>query len=111
MDEATQQKLEPRLIEHLQLSRSEGGEYVTQCLEEAHQLVTDYVGKGVTVPDSVLERAVIETAANLFWRREAQHGIATFGGGESDVQTVHISTDPLRIARPLLARYMPPVIA
>lgn len=110
MNSETQLKLEERLREHLQLSRSEGGEYVTSCLLEAHQLVTDYVSTA-TVPTEILHRAIIETAANLFWRREAQHGIATFGGGETDVQTVHISTDPLREARPLLAQYMPPVIA
>ncbi|WP_328530772.1 hypothetical protein OG984_06455 [Nocardioides sp. NBC_00368] len=89
------------------------GEYdilLTSCLAEAEVLVSSLVGSAV-IPQVILDRAVLEVAADLFNRRNAPNGItsqqfATFNGvGTSPVR---INRDPLAAAYPLLKRWITP---
>lgn len=98
--------LADRLARHVQATKRTDS-YVSECLDEAADLVTDYLSAAAKdVPTSVLNRAVIEVGADLFWRREARNGIMTFdGGGDAGIETARVSADPLRAARPLLDRW------
>lgn len=74
--------------------------YITTCTKEALALVEQYVGE-TFVPAIILTRAVVETAADLFWRRNAQNGIAQFDNGEG-LELMRIGADPMHAARILL---------
>lgn len=85
-------------------------EYILDCTQEAIDLVDVHIGAVQDIPQTARSRAIIETATELFWRRNAQNGIATFGNGES-LETVRIGADPMRAARVILAPWLGPPIA
>lgn len=78
--------------------------YVRDCLAEAHALVTQLIGS-CDVPDAITARAIVEAAADLYWRRQARNGISTY---ESDgaLEIVRIGNDPRRSARAILAPWL-----
>lgn len=78
-------------------------EFVQQCWDEAYALVSAFVG-GVDIPQSVGDRAVLETASELFHRRNAPNGIAQFAA--FDGSPVRVARDPMTPAYPILARVM-----
>ncbi len=97
-------RLAARLAAHVGTSRD--GDDLRAHIEEAEALVMHHVGtRSSSVPGPILERAIIECAGDLFWRRRARNGIATF---ESDgaLETVRIGSDPLRSAKTILAPWM-----
>lgn len=100
---STVEELKPKVA--AQAKAGQANEYITACTEEALALVTKYIGPAQGVPKSIADRAVIETAAELFWRRNAQNGIAQFGDGES-LSLMRIGSDPLRPARNLLREWL-----
>lgn len=74
---------------------------LTDCLAEGQALVDAYVGASV-VPTSLLDRAYLEVAADLWNRRSAPNGIANQQFATPD----GISSAPIRIARdPMQAAY------
>lgn len=80
-------------------------ELVSACLGEARGLVT--VGVGTTwtdPPTEVLDRAIIEVAADLYHRRATRLGVAGFA--DNDLNPVRITRDPMASARPILAPYL-----
>lgn len=85
-------------------SYDEDVEYLTSCLGEARGLVSDFIGTAV-VPEPVLDRAVLETAAALFGRKGGQGGLAGFNG---DGTPVFHAKDPLNSVYPMLRRYVMP---
>lgn len=96
-------KLIDRLAKHLQTSTTDG--LVESCLDEAHHLVLGLVGTR-QVPKPIHERALIECAADLYWRREARAGLASFDGIDGTTETVHIRRDPLDGARDILGPWL-----
>jgi hypothetical protein len=82
---------------------AEDSEFVQQCWDEAYALVSAYVG-GNDIPQAVGDRAVLETASELFHRRNAPNGIAQFAA--FDGSPVRVARDPMTPAYPLLARVM-----
>lgn len=83
-------------------------EFLTGCAHEAVELVDTLTGTAATsVPASVLHRARIEVAAELFHRKQARSGVTTFDGGpESGPEIVRVGNDPLRAVRPILRPYL-----
>lgn len=81
--------------------------FVVSVTSEAVALVDQHIGRTASVPGPVRTRAVVEVAAELFWRQQARNGLATFDGGEAGPEVVHIGTDPLRAVRPILRPYLP----
>lgn len=80
--------------------------YLVECVTSAQSLVDTHVGTA-TVPASVRARAVVEVAAELYWRMQARNGVTEFGGGaEAGPELVRIGNDPLRAIRPLLRPYL-----
>lgn len=98
MEEAEVTALVQRVASHAKTSTTDA--YVRECTEQGIELVDQYIG-GATVPQAMYERAIIETAADLFWRRNAQSGIAQFQSGEG-LELMRIGADPLHAARIIL---------
>lgn len=86
-----------------------GKEFVHECTEEAAALVQAHIG-AKNVPEVVARRAVIKTAANLYWQRGAQNGVAVFGDADT-LQTVRVGLDPMRDARAILNPFLGVAIA
>lgn len=86
-------------------------EVLTRTLATANSLVSTYAGSA-TIPDTVLDEAVLAVAAEVFSQRNAPNGVlnqqypSADGGG---LMPVRIGADPLRPAYPLLALYVDPV--
>ena len=98
----TDELLASRLARHVGASRAD--EHVTECLTEAQALIDHHIGKR-DIPKPVLERAIIECGADLFWRRQARNGIAAFES-DGELGAVRINRDPLLSVRALLAPYL-----
>jgi len=75
----------------------------TPVLPVAEALVAAHVG-AADVPETVLDRAVLEVASELFHRRNAPSGIAQFGAADGTV--VRVARDPMVAAYPLLAPWV-----
>lgn len=118
------------LAAHVGTAPGEATELLTSCLAEADALVAKYnvreswvtgatPGTSVRVPgvyvatdapEVIVDRAVIEVAADLFHRRNAPNGIvnAQFAGFDGAPAAVRISRDPLAPAYPILRRWVTP---
>lgn len=59
----------------------------------------------VVVPETVVDRAVLEVAAELFHRKQTKNGISQFATVDTP-SPMRIARDPLVAARPLLAPYL-----
>lgn len=86
-----------------------GDAYVASCLAEATQLVTDLVGHVSGVPGVVINRAILETGAELYHRRQARLGVAQLGADE--LAPIRVARDPKLTARAILGDYLGPGIA
>jgi hypothetical protein len=108
MDPAT---LATRLAQHVGATRAGADRetYLKSCATEAIDLVTQIVGQR-EVPKSILERAMVEAGADLYWRQQARNGVATYES-EGALETVRVGLDPSRSARAVLAPWLGPVIA
>lgn len=85
--------------------------FVNECAAEAVDLIEHYIGPARGIPDSVLTRAALEVAADLYHRRTARNGIAGFDESEIGSSPMRINRDPLAPARPILAPFLGPAIA
>jgi hypothetical protein len=83
--------------------------FVTECEAEAAALVDNRIGAVATVPVAVRDKAVLEVAADLYWRRSSRNGIA--GLDAVEVAPLRINRDPMAAATPILAPFLGPVIA
>jgi hypothetical protein len=83
---------------------------INACLDESVLLVDKYVGEA-TVPEAILDRAYIVTAADLYYRRQAPNGVMNqqFVGVDGIPTTpVRIARDPMSQAYGLLRRWVLP---
>lgn len=92
------------LAEYVQADPTAQAAFLARCVSEANDLVTGYAG-AAGVPEAVLDRAVLETAADLFYRRSTRNGVADFEGIDG-LQPIRVNRDPLAAAYPLLRRYV-----
>lgn len=98
------QKLTERLAAQVSASRTDG--HLATCVVEAAALLSDLVGdRREEIPDELYDLALIECAADLYWRRQARNGIATFDGVDG-IETVNVRRDPLTGSRDVLAHYL-----
>lgn len=83
------------------------GEYITECLDEAKALVNGLLGSAKeSVPNPVVDRATLSTAANLYYERQTKLGIIGIGGYDGDAQPVRAAKDPLSKARAILGPWV-----
>lgn len=81
---------------------------ITSALSTAEALVKVHVG-AATVPSEITDRAVLEVASELFHRKNAPNGISQFQ--DFNAAPVRVARDPMVAAYPLLAPFVPPVVA
>lgn len=83
-----------------------GDTYPQQCLTEAVALVDGLLGVGAAArtPEAVKDRAVLETAATLYYSRTTRLGV--IGLGEIDAQPIRAAKDPLSKARVIVGPYL-----
>lgn len=102
-------RLTDALAQYVQAPASDP--YLASCAATATDMVVAHCGPAVIdVPRRVLDRAVLEVAANLYHRR------ATLGGvtGLEDTETTmgeSVPRNPMTPAYPILRPYMWPAIA
>jgi hypothetical protein len=83
--------------------------FLESCADEAVALVARHAGTDIVViPVSVLTRAYVEVASELYNRRSAPNGITQFAA--PDGSAVRVARDPLVAAYPLLSPFMRPGI-
>ena len=88
-------------VQHYVGAPSSDLEFCREVLTEAEALVTGYVG-AARIPVSVWKNAVLQTAAELFHRRNAPSGIASFAALDGAV--VRVALDPMRSVYAMLDR-------
>lgn len=93
-------------------------DFLSACVLEAAHVVARYAAgevaatttettvTGTSVPDSVLDRAVLEVAADLYYRKSAPSGIAQYATDSGGTGAVRIARDPIRAAYDLLRPYL-----
>lgn len=84
--------------------------FLTRCVTEAGELVARRVASEV-VPATVVDRAVLEVAADLYYRRRSRNGVSTFDGQDGMPEPMRISRNPMLAAQPILDPYLAPGIA
>lgn len=80
-------------------------QYVSDCLAFATELVAKAIGTAV-IPQTVIDLAVREAAAELYHRRNAPNGVKNFADMDAG-QVIRIARDPMVAARPIIAPYLP----
>jgi hypothetical protein len=78
-------------------------DFATTCLAEATALVEAFVGSAV-VPSEIVDRAILETASELFHRRNAPSGLQQFA--EMDGIPARLNRDPMTQSYSLLRKYV-----
>ncbi|MFB9775383.1 hypothetical protein [Brevibacterium otitidis] len=97
-----------RLLTHVNASAGEHA-FAAECVDQAAALVDARV-RDYPVPEAVADRARLEVAADLFYRRTARNGITSFDQADGPASTVRINRDPMAAANPILRPYLPPAI-
>jgi|GEM_PF-2200596 len=73
----------------------------------ARVMVHDFIGGKANpfgVPSEVVERAVLEVGADLYYRKASRNGVVQLDGVEP--QLYRLNRDPMAAAYPLLRRYL-----
>lgn len=77
--------------------------FAEQCLTEATLMVEEFVGSSI-VPSEIMDRAVLETASELFHRRNAPSGLQQFAN--FDGVPARLSKDPMTQAYAYLSMWV-----
>lgn len=85
-------------------------DYLKECISVAWLSVNHFVGTAV-IPPYILDRAVLEVAAELYHRKNAPNGIKSYVDAFDGASAIRVARDALVAARPLLTPYMPLPIA
>jgi hypothetical protein len=78
-------------------------DFVEECLNEATELVSNYVGK-VFVPQLTLDLAVKVTGRDLYAQRDSPQGVGQFS--DLNDTPIRVARDPLTAAKPILRKYV-----
>lgn len=85
--------------------------FVAECTARATAMVDSRIG-GSPVPEAIRELAILEVGADLYHRRGARNGVASFDGGpDSMVSPMRIARDPMQAANAILRPYLGPGLA
>jgi hypothetical protein len=98
---------EPRDLEWYVQASGDDAPYAKESEGVARQMVIDFIGgesNPFDVPDAVVERAVLEVGADIYYRKASKNGLVTMQG--VDPQLFRINRDPMASAYPLLRRYL-----
>lgn len=85
----------------------EDAEFAADCQTQATALVGKFIGgedNPFGVPEEVVNRAILEVGADLYYRRASRNGIVGLDGIEP--QPMRLSRDPMSAAYALLRPYL-----
>lgn len=85
----------------------EDAEFALESESQAQTMIHDFIGgkkNPFDVPGEIIERAILEVGADLYYRRASRNGIVQLDGVEPQIFRLH--RDPLSAAYPLLRRYL-----
>lgn len=82
---------------------STDADFAQDCLDAALPLVSAYVGTA-EVPNQIFDRAVLETASELFHHKNAPSGIQQFNTYEG--APVRLNRDPMTTSYSLLNKWI-----
>ncbi len=74
------------------------------ALTDARTLVENWIGSA-SIPDTAKDRAIVEVAAELFYRKSARGGVLDVAG--ADLQPFRMARDPMKAAYPILKQFIP----
>ncbi len=104
MPEMTPDPLMERAREYV-TATGEGDELnLAAALTESRELVENWCGTA-PIPETTKDRAILEVAAELFYRKNSRNGISEFAG--ADLSPFRIARDPMKAAYPLLKQFIP----
>lgn len=86
------------------IGTDETGDFIETCLEGGTELVENYIGEVVSVPEAIKDQSILIASSELFHRRSAPNGIAQFAS--MDGQPVRVGKDPLAAVYPLLQPFV-----
>lgn len=101
----------PDLADYVGAGQTDG--YIDDCVDVADAMVTTYLqasdlleadGIPEGIPETVVDRAVLEVGSELYHRKNAPNGVAQFA--TMDAAPIRIARDPMVAARPILAPYL-----
>lgn len=78
-------------------------DFVQECLADATELVTDYVGDKF-VPEVKLDLAIKVTGRDLYAQRDSPQGVGQFT--DMNNNPIRVARDPLTAAKPILRKYV-----
>lgn len=95
--------------------------FAQSCADEALAMVRKHIGAVETVdaagattwsnphgvPQSLIDRAVLEVGADLYYRQAARNGIVSFGSGVEATSVIRINRDPMTQAYSILGPFLP----
>ncbi len=93
------------LIEYVNADATVDGTYADDCAEAAMDLVDNFILLGA-VPVSVVRRAYLVTAAEMFEQRNAPNGIRQFAADGFAGEGMRVSRDPMAGAYPILRPFL-----
>lgn len=79
--------------------------FITECEFRAGAMVEHHIGTRA-VPLPILELATLEVGADLYNRKSARNGVATFQGPDDMQAPMRIARDPMRAAYDILRPYL-----
>lgn len=104
MADETPDQLAERLATYVDAQGENELAEVGYALAEARALVTRHLEGSAPPPEPVIDRAIIECAAELFQRKGSRNGVMELGG--EDLAPFRIARDPMKAAYAILAPYV-----
>ena len=101
-------QLDSRFREYVSALNEEEVSNATSSLAEGRALVENWI-RGYTVPPEILDRSIIEVAAELFYHKMARGGVTEWAG--TDLQPFRLARDPMIGAYRILAQFVPAGLA
>jgi hypothetical protein len=96
--------LTDRLTKTVQAVTQEEKDAAESNIQVANQLILAEIA-GRTVPDQIVDQAILEVGSDLYFRRTARNGVMNVT--DTDLQPFRINRDPLAAARPILRPFIP----
>ena len=98
--------LAERVRGYLTVHSTSDQETADDALAEARALVENWIGDRISAfPKVIVDRAIVEVTAELFYRKSARNGVMEFAG--TDLAPFRIARDPMKAAYPILKQFMP----
>lgn len=100
----------PRFAQYVNADASLDAVELEECLSAAVELVDRLLTGATAPPESVKDRAVLESAADLYARKNARTGVPSFESELGVPEPYPVLRDPKASARVILQQWLTPAI-